>query len=375
MISHLRLKNFKCFEDVTLQLGSLTLLSGLNGMGKSTVIQSILLLRQSFQQGLLPSVGLALNGELVHIGRGQDALYEYAESEQIGIELDAVPGKPRAWEFAYNPTADVLEILTDALDLSEYQIPLFRDDFQYLNAERIGPRAFYQMKDYEVQRHKQLGINGEYVVHFLSAFGKTIVTNERILHPRGNSNTLRDQTEAWLSEVSPGIQLHFQEHEGTDLISLQYSFVVGETTSNHYRPTNVGFGLTYTLSVVVALLFAKPGTLIILENPEAHLHPRGQSKIAEMLCRAAGSGVQLIVESHSDHVLNGIRKSVRADNIQPSSVELHYFTRSERNGKVVTDVKSPRVDINGRIDDWPDGFFDNYEKELLSLLLPRNSKP
>ena len=114
------------------------------------------------------------------------------------------------------------------------------------------------MKDYEVQRHKQLGINGEYVVHFLSAFGKTIVTNERILHPRGNSNTLRDQTEAWLSEVSPGIQLHFQEHEGTDLISLQYSFVVGETTSNHYRPTNVGFGLTYTLSVVVALLFASP---------------------------------------------------------------------------------------------------------------------
>ena len=66
---------------------------------------------------------------------------------------------------------------------------------------------------------------------------------------------------------------------------------------------------------------------------------------------------------------------MRADNIQPSSVELHYFTRSERNGKVVTDVKSPRVDINGRIDDWPDGFFDNYEKELLSLLLPRNSKP
>ena len=98
-------------------------------MGKSTVIQSILLLRQSFQQGLLPSVGLALNGELVHIGRGQDALYEYAKSEQIGIELDAVPGKPHAWEFAYNPTADILEILTDALDLTNTKYHFFETTF------------------------------------------------------------------------------------------------------------------------------------------------------------------------------------------------------------------------------------------------------
>jgi predicted ATPase len=87
VISQLRLQNFKRFEDQSLEIGNLTLLSGLNGMGKSSVLQSLLLLRQSYQQRLLESIGLALNGDLVHIGTARDALFEDAKEDRIGFVL------------------------------------------------------------------------------------------------------------------------------------------------------------------------------------------------------------------------------------------------------------------------------------------------
>ncbi len=87
MITSLCLKNFKPFEEQLLEFRPLTLLSGLNSTGKSSVLQSLLLLRQSYQQGLLPKTGLALNGELVCIGTAQDALYEEAKEDLISFTI------------------------------------------------------------------------------------------------------------------------------------------------------------------------------------------------------------------------------------------------------------------------------------------------
>ena len=82
----------------------------------------------------------------------------------------------------------------------------------------------------------------------------------------------------------------------------------------------------------MALLSAKRGTLVLLENPEAHLHPQGQVRIGELIARTAASGVQILVETHSDHVLNGIRLAVHAGKIEPDQVKLQYFKRGEKNG-------------------------------------------
>ena len=92
MIRFIRLENFKCFEKQEIELGALTLLSGLNGMGKSTILQALLLLRQSYQQGLLQKTGLSLNGDLVKIGSAQDALFEDAKEEKIGFEIGMANG-------------------------------------------------------------------------------------------------------------------------------------------------------------------------------------------------------------------------------------------------------------------------------------------
>lgn len=371
MIRLLRLENFKCFEKQELELGALTLLSGLNGMGKSSVLQALLLLRQSYQQELLHKTGLALNGDLIKIGTAQDALFENAKEEKIGFELGLKDNSRGKWRFNYHKEADVLDL--DRVDVEDgiYQASLFKDDFHYLQAERLGPRRFFEMSVYQVQQHRQIGTRGEFAAHLLDTYGSEKIINESLAYPDAESLKLRDQVEAWMEEISPGTRIHIDLHKAMDLVNLEYSFVTGKHVSSNFRSTNVGFGLTYTLPVIVALLSSGPGSLIMIENPEAHLHPKGQVRIGELISKAAACGIQVIVESHSDHILNGIRLAVYNGKISPDSVKLHYFERKEVNQGMVS-IVTPVIDLNGRIDRWPEGFFDVWDHCLEALLTPKS---
>ncbi len=371
MINSLKLINYKTFENQFLQFKPLTLLSGLNSTGKSSVLQSLLLLRQSYQQELLPNVGLALNGELVRIGTAQDAFCERAKEDYLGFEIIWHDEKKGVWHFNYDhlkTDADVLNILNPQFSVGAgiYKLSLFDNRFHYLQAERLGPRTSYEMSDYQARRLGQIGTKGEYTAHFLAINQERDVSTKKLRHPMAKSNTLSSQVEGWMREVSPGTRIKMNLNSDIGLMSLQYSY--GD--SNPYRATNVGFGISYTLPIIVAILSSKPGTLLLIENPEAHLHPKGQVKMGELLALAASCGVQIIIETHSDHVLNGIRLAVHGGKIKPDDVQLHYFQRQEKEGETVTEVVSPRIDRNGRIDKWPDGFFDEWEKSLDVLLEP-----
>ena len=397
MIYSLHLKNFKPFEDQLLEFRQLTLLSGLNGMGKSSALQSLLLLRQSYQQRLLQTKRLALNGDLVRIGTAKDALFEDAKQESIGFKLIVEHLERRTWEwnFRYDQKVDVLR--TDIAPRTQeiHDFSLFSNYFHYLQAERLGPRNVFEKSDYLVRQNFQIGSRGEYAEHFLSVFGdnriNTIGLDQKISqtvpkalerlkqdeqsklrHPNEKPLLLKNQVKAWMREISPGTRIHVEPLEGVDLMSLRYSFEMGKEVTSRYRDTNVGFGITYTLPVIVAVLASIPGSLIIVENPEAHLHPKGQTKMGELLALAASSGIQVVIETHSDHVLNGIRLAVHDGKLEPEDVQLHYFQRQEKEGRAFTEVVSPRIDCNGRIDQWPDGFFDEWEKNLITLLKPRD---
>ncbi len=363
MIHSLRLQNFKPFEERCLEFRPLTLLSGLNSTGKSSVLQALLLLRQSYHQGLLPNTGLALNGELVGIGTGKDALFEGAKEDSIGFDIIWADGNKGSWRFNCNQEAEVLALASNAAPREVYKASLFGDNFQYLQAER-GPRAYLEMSNFQVLEHRQLGSRGEYTAHFLSNFGNQDIPNCRLSHHRAKSLSLQNQVEAWMGEVSPGTKIHLTENLNAGQVNLQYSYGL----SNNYRATNVGFGISYTLPIVVAILAAKPGTLLLIENPEAHLHPKGQSQMGQLLALAASCGVQVVIETHSDHVLNGICLAVHGGKLEPENVQLHFFRRQEQNGQSVTEVVSPRIDRDGRIDRWPDGFFDQAEKDLMVLI-------
>src|SRR5262249_11560138 len=117
-------------------------------------------------------------------------------------------------------------------------------------------------------------------------------------------------------------------------------------------------------------LSARPGALLLIENPEAHLHPRGQRRMGELLAAAASAGVQIVAETHSDHALNGVRLSVQDGKLAPDNVAIHFFSRTETNGKTRLVTASPTIDPNGRISDWPEGFFDEWDSALAQLLKP-----
>jgi predicted ATPase len=222
------------------------------------------------------------------------------------------------------------------------------------------------MSDYQARRLGQLGSKGEYTAHFLAINQDKDVLQTKLRHPMAKSNALSSQVEGWMREVSPGTRIKINSNSDIGLMSLQYFY--GD--SNPYRTTNVGFGISYTLPIIVAVLASSPGTLILIENPEAHLHPKGQVKMGELLSLAASCGIQVVIETHSDHVLNGIRLAVHGGKIKQNDVQLHYFQRQEKQGQAVIEVVSPRIDRNGRIDKWPDGFFDEWEKSLDVLLEP-----
>lgn len=380
MIRSLRLQNFKCFRDQEIKLGNLTLLTGLNGMGKSSVIQSLVLLRQSHQQGLLPQTGLSLNGDLIRLGLARDILYEGASSdEEIAFSLTVEQGdmtlKP-TWCFAYNQEADVLQLRKSPSN-AVYATSLFSDEFHYLQAERVGPRPAFGTSDFEVRLHHQIGTRGEYAAHYLSVFGHQDIRNTKLQHDSARTLSLRDQVEAWLGEISPGTRIQLNANPDLDQIGLRYSFVTGQYESNAYRSTNVGFGLTYTLPILIVALSSGPGALLLIENPEAHLHPKGQSMMGELLARVAESGVQVIIESHSDHVLNGVRLAIHGGGnparISHKQVSLHFFDRRESDEGAQHIVISPNIDQDGRIDDWPENFFDEWDKSLEALLEPRST--
>jgi predicted ATPase len=368
VIRTLRIQNFKCFEDQRFEFGPLTILSGLNGTGKSSVLQSLLLLRQSHQRGLLQKEGLSLNGDLVQLGTGKDVFYEGATSDKFGFDLDFKDESSCSWRFQYDRVADVVSLASRSVPREVYRTSLFNDNFQYLSAERIGPRKSYAMSDYLVREHRQLGARGEYTSHFLSLFGSQEKIASKVLaHPKEKTLTLQRQVEAWMGEISPGIRIDLTRYSEIDLVGLQYSFVMGDKlASNNYRSINVGFGITYTLPIVVALLASRPSALVLLENPESHLHPQGQVRMGELMARAASCGVQVVVESHSDHILNGARIAVRQSILAPEQLRLYFLERKLT--QLSSQVISPRVDQRGRIDQWPDGFFDEWDKSLEKLL-------
>jgi len=339
-------------------------------MGKSSVIQSLLLLRQSYMQGILDKEGLLLNGDLVRLGTAKDVLCENAQQDIIAFEIEDSLGKGH-WNFKYDRDSDILERGESEVSSRMFQSSLFTNKFHYLQAERTGPRPFFEMSDFIVRQQKQLGTRGEFAAHFLSLFGSVDIPNSKLSHQNAVSLSLRHQTEAWLSEVSPGTRIHVDSNASMDIAGLSYSFETGRQVSNKFRSTNVGFGLTYTLPIILALLSAVPNSLVAIENPEAHLHPRGQSRLGELISRAACNGVQVIFETHSDHVLNGLRLAVHHEQVNPADVALHFFCAAAADEGSRTLIVSPSIDSDGRIDQWPDGFFDEWDKSLEALITPR----
>ena len=119
------------------------------------------------------------------------------------------------------------------------------------------------------------------------------------------------------------------------------------------------------LPIVVAALSADRDGLLLIENPEVHLHPAGQAAMGKFLTEVAAAGVQVLLETHSDHVLNGIRRAVRDGTLSAGAAAVHFFRPCRDDGRGGgAQVQSPALDEAGNVDSWPDGFFDQFDKDM-----------
>jgi predicted ATPase len=366
MISRLCLKNFKCFEVLNIEMSFLNVLTGINSTGKSTAIQALLLLRQAYEMGAI-SEGIYLNGDLTNIGIGQDLLCKSSTSDTIEISL-GMGGYKLNWSYEYSSKGNYLKILdTSMSQTGTCGVNLFSPTFAYVSAERMGPQRIYGKSLHQVQEKNQIGYRGEFFADYLAERGLSDKVENTHVFFNGYNSKLQYQMGAWLSVISPGITgvetIPFPE---AGIVQVGYNTVVGRTAVTH-SPLNVGFGLSYTAPVILALLKAKKGDLVVLENPEAHLHPKGQRVLGGLIAKAAMGGVQIIVETHSDHLLNGIRLAVRKKDLDQSYVRINYFFTEERDKNLIHTKTSPAVLEDGSLSDWPEGFFDEWDKAIMEL--------
>ena len=366
MIDSITMMNFKCFEEQTVPLSAVNVFAGLNGSGKSSVIQSLLLLRQTRLSAAGKPESLRWHGTLVDLGSFRDALYERSDNDQIALETGFASSHRVSIVIGETDSGGVTLMEGEGFP-SAHNSSLYRDAMFYLGADRLGPQKTLPFLDQEYESHTPLGKGGEFVLWYLEKHDNRVVP-ERLRYVEAPKDTLLEQVTAWLGVISPGVALRIDSMPNADLALASFSFSQeNDVLSRPFRATNVGFGLSYALPVIVALLSARSDDLVMIENPEAHLHPAGQTKLAELAARAAAAGAQIILETHSDHILDGIRLAVRNGIIAPAQTAFHYFQRTD----LSVEVKTPSIRKDGRLDFWPDGFFDQHERNLAALVAPR----
>lgn len=365
MIEHIEIRNFKSLKKNRVYTKNLNLLMGLNGMGKSSFIQSLLLLMQSDK---LEERVIDLNGILAQIGQGRDALYQYAEEEKISIELEFSGQQKFVWEFKYQPDKEKLMAESGYTDAQMTYFRIQTKRFQYISAERIGPEEIYDASSLVVADKKQIGLQGEFAAYFINIFGGTYEVTKSLCHKKETSSKLISQINAWMQEISPGVTINTKYIPEVNKVILDYQFEFGTQKTKPFRPKNVGFGISYVLPIVLALLTAEEGKIIVIENPESHIHPRGQAELGKLISLAASTGAQLFVETHSDHILNGIRVAVKENMVDKIKVNVMYFEKTITENEQFTKITQILVDSNGELSNYPKNMIDEWGNQLFKLM-------
>jgi len=368
MHRELTIENFKCFSEKTkIRLGKITVCLGSNSVGKSSVIQACILLREIYEQAILfkdtqvREYNIQLN-DIYGLQLGDAEHIKSSKSkEDICLKIDE-------YEYSlisdnHSPMEMIVRNRYDAAKMSS-EGGLFSKGFYYLNAERIGPRNYQTINSKMVDN---CGVYGENTVHLLSLLGSRKVKELKCfgMDESKKVNTFSKQVEYWMDYVIPGIEINADDM--TDLRISKMSLRQPALDTGFLSPYNFGFGISYVLPVVLTGLMAESGSVFLVENPEAHLHPKGQSHIGYFLATMALAGVQVIVETHSEHVLNGIRIAALKSAMKPEDISINFFSVNTCGGDMNHNVENIRLNERMDLETWPEGFLDQEEEDLRTL--------
>jgi predicted ATPase len=362
MLEKLHIQNFKCLVDEKLDFNYLNIFAGGNAVGKSSVIQSILLLKKAFEDIEKKEIGLN-DVYKMNLGLPKDIISKERISEEILIDVYFSNGKENDVKLIVgNEITSPLSLsILNYDDILTYKNEqnVFSNGFYYLNAERTGPRISLDMNN---DKELFVGSQGEYTFHAIQkAYLMQLDINKNLM--ASSAHNFVAQCEAWLDIIIPGVQLKLDINEGLNKTSIKYKNL--NISSDYNVPTTTGFGITYVLPIIVSGLIcsAYQDSILIVENPEAHLHPFGQSQIGKFLAMVAACGVQVIIETHSDHVINGARLQLAIDK-ETEKMCIYFFSHEDKK----VNIEKIIITEFGELNKWPTGFFDQNKIDLRKLL-------
>ncbi len=384
-IRRLTIAGFKRFSEVALDFAPLTVLTGTNGAGKTSVIHALLLAREASLPG---AKAVQLNGPYgLELGTASDVLNIHTALDRSEVVIQPELTDGTALHFALDASQEDLFYLpikrrevtaadpgapAGALDPLRGRCGALTGGsraFTYLCAERLGPREILRASALPTDE-LGVGVQGEFCAQLLTVHDLKAKVPPARRHPDRQDESsafLKYQVEAWLSEIVRPVEIDTASFPNTTVTALRFRSPGGEWV----RAPNMGFGVSYALPILLAGLFAPEDTdsLLIVENPEAHLHPAGQSKIGAFLARLARSGVQVVLETHSDHVLNGIRRAIGEQGVLDADHAIaHFFDMESEAEPTITALRFTRA---GGMSEWPRRFFDQYQLDVAALTRAR----
>jgi predicted ATPase len=404
------------YEECSIEVRPLTILAGANSSGKSSMMQPLLLLKQTleatYDPGALlldgPNVRFTLASQLFSQIPGKNSgdrlsvnlqindeslITTFKKEQEREIEVISTTCKSRQQEFTVligMNGEDVAQEFEKWFNDDEIWSKLFANTEQEIKYNIVRSRCFLHINCQFELPHEKLGIVNFTIYDSRSHTSLFESEIRRLIHIpalRGNPERAykttaveREFTGTFENYVASIIN-RWQKTEDNRLLDLAKSLQkLGLTWKVDAKQINdvqielrvarlprrnefedmvnladVGFGVSQTLPVLVALLVAKPGQLVYLEQPEIHLHPRAQAALAEVLADAANRGVKVVVETHSELLLLAVQSLVAEGKLSPDLVKLHWFRRREDG---VTEVSSADLDEAGAFGDWPEDFGD-----------------
>lgn len=333
MFNNITLRSFKSFVNEDIELKPLTLLTGLNSSGKSSVIQSIRMIDRKFRSQSPLIEGHGDFSELHNSYKHDDMLIKLSQdSSYFKIQ---VPNKGSS------------EKTCDSFEKSSFPVITF------IGADRLGAQP-----NMPISLIGGIGEKGENVLSVLYDYAEKVL-DERLKTEYAEGYTFDYVVNGWLQYISPKVKFTYKVDRSSDISSSKF---------NGHRATNVGFGLSYTLPIIVALLAStlEENAVVLIENPEAHLHPKGQTEMAKLIAKCVECGSQVIVETHSDHLVDGLRIYCKKNPGFNKKVITHWFELDESNN---TKVQTISFTEDGKFSKTcPPGFFDQFEINAEELL-------
>lgn len=333
MIDKVHIHALKSIKDMSVTCSKMNLFAGTNSSGKSTFLQAILL---AAQNGIYK---MGLNGKLLSLGEYREVRNYYMNNDSIKIEIWRNNRKEPTWvEFKENRENDQYSILSSEddgnvimdiiSDVNSYDhekaSPLtYNYGFHYLSCHRIGVSDIY---DKNMMDDNDFGIDGEYALAYLlkneinPIDNKLAVKNERL------TDSFLDQVNYWLDYIV-GMTLSIKDLKKTNYLQVKYNNNPANVSSEAMfaRPVNVGSGVSYLISILITCLASEEDDIIVIENPEIHLHPKAQSRLCEFIYFICAANRQLFVETHSDHIFNGIRVGISNGTMDEKNIKVNFF--------------------------------------------------